>query len=327
MKKRIVLLFAASLLLTGCAEGSNAKMPPVTVDHYDRIIYETVPVERRDVKPEIELRLDCESYSRKSYSVSRDDMEVDKVFVSVGDRVSAGDVLISCKAGDISDKIKAYETKIEKNQIMYEHYEQLNAIDQTENNDVVLEQLKRNIDLDRMYVSELRARLASYNIVAEADGVILDIAEGLEESTVGKTKNIISVIYSDGIFTTVSEKQIEFDTEEIYEAYFGATYYLMQYVSMTEDKGRYTYTFKAISDGQDFCSKETLVMNVIQPMLSGALCVPEDCVNKVDDIYVVYLLDENGFKRAREVTIGITIDGMTVIESGLSDGDEVVQNE
>ena len=54
------------------------------------------------------------------------------------------------------------------------------------------------------------------------------------------------------------------------------------------------------------------------------LYVPEFAIVYVGNDNYVYVLDEDGFRHGVQVQTGATIDGYTVIEDGLKEGDKVV---
>ena len=59
-------------------------------------------------------------------------------------------------------------------------------------------------------------------------------------------------------------------------------------------------------------------------MLKDVLYVPEAAVADVGGDKYVYVMDEEGFRHGIRVQTGATIDGYTVIEDGLKEGDKVV---
>ncbi|MBQ8167426.1 MAG: hypothetical protein IJZ96_10385, partial [Lachnospiraceae bacterium] len=89
------------------------------------------------------------------------------------------------------------------------------------------------------------------------------------------------------------------------------------------EEGR-NLNFTMAIDGVTGVEKMTMVLN--KPALKDVLYVPEDCVFSVDEATYVYTLDENGFREAVSVTVGQTIEGMTVIETGLNEGEKAVIN-
>lgn len=59
-------------------------------------------------------------------------------------------------------------------------------------------------------------------------------------------------------------------------------------------------------------------------MLKDVLYVSEQAVVNVGGDNYVYVMDDAGFRHGVRVQTGATIDGYTVIEDGLKEGDKVV---
>ena len=96
------------------------------------------------------------------------------------------------------------------------------------------------------------------------------------------------------------------------------------FASIEEIEGETKLNFVMAVEGITGVEKMVMVLN--KPTLKDVCYVPEECVFIVDDKTYVYTLDENGFREAIPVTVGQTIDGKTVIEQGLEQGQKVVIN-
>ena len=71
-------------------------------------------------------------------------------------------------------------------------------------------------------------------------------------------------------------------------------------------------------------SSDSLNLEIEKNVLKNVLYVPEDAIVYVGNDNYVYVLDEDGFRHGVQVQTGATIDGYTVIEDGLKEGDKVV---
>lgn len=335
MRKKIFISVLAALALsaTGCNDtGHQAdnQKHQVMVSEYEKIAYEYTEVVRGDISPVLSLKLESDDIERKSYFPFKDEMEVAQVYVEKGDMVSAGDVLISFESGDISEQLKGYESKLEEIQLLIDHYTRLSAIDSTVDYTNDLKNLRKDMEVTGLYISELNAKLDSYSIKAEATGMVFLVSELLAYGTVNATDNVVTVIYGSGNYTAVTTDDYDFKVGDVYTATYGVTSYEMELISIEEDgkdvngDTKRLLTFRFVNADTVMSESDNLNIKVQKPVLKDVLYVPEETVFSVEDKSYVYLLDENGFRHAAEVKTGSTVDGNTVIESGLQEGDKVV---
>ena len=91
----------------------------------------------------LDLRLKSEQFERKEYYPDHDEMEVDQVFVHVGDVVQNGDTLVTFSSEDITEERRQYENRVEEDALLIDHYTKLDAINQTDEHQESIEQLKK----------------------------------------------------------------------------------------------------------------------------------------------------------------------------------------
>lgn len=330
MKKNLVAIIicslVCSLLLTGCGKANQGKRADIRISEYEKITYETVSVERGDIVPILTLEVTSDTFQRKNYFPRQDEMEVDQIYVTEGDMVTEGQTLVSFKAGDISEQITGYENQLAEDQLLIDHYTKLMEIDSEQDYTEAIKTLKQDMEVCGLYISELNAKLESYNIKAEGQGTIIMVSDLLDYGVVNSGDNVLTLIYGTGEYYATTTDDYDFKVDEIYEATYANSTYSLRLVSVEEiegEEGR-KLNFAMAVDGVTGVEKMAMVLN--KPALKDVLYVPEDCVFSVDETTYVYILDENGFREAIEVTVGQTIEGMTVIETGLSEGEKVVIN-
>lgn len=332
MQIAVFTMLAISVLLTGCGDGKKTDAPEVKIDEYEKVVYDTFSAVKGDITPTLTIKLSATNYDKKSYYPLYDDMEIESVNVSVGDKVKNGDVLISFKSGDIAGQIEGYENQIEQNNLLIEHYTNLSQIDTSVDYSKDLENLNESNQVAGLYIQELKAKLDSYSIKAEGDGSIYILSDILEfgDGKVGTSNNLVTVVYGSGQYKADVSDDYDFKVGDTYTATYGIADYELVLADITEEEsGGFTVkhlTFNAASDETDFSNRDKLNLTVEKETLKNVLYVPEECVFEVDDKSYVYLLDDDGFREAVCVTVGSTVDGYTVIESGIAEGDRVVIN-
>lgn len=332
MKKQKLSLIMITLLfvLSGCDEQSAQLPAQVTINEYEPKLYETIEIIRGDLAPVLELTLEARDLEKLSYFPRYDAMEIDQVYVQVGDIVTAGDVLISFKSGDIEKQIESYQAQLDQQQLLLDHYVNLSAIDTTTDYSKDIEQLKADMEVSRLYIEGLNAKLDSYSIVAEGDGMVTAIADIVNFNIVNSNDNLITVVYDDGEYYATTSDDYEFVVGDIYAATYGVADYEMELVNITEDgkdvNGNVikTLCFREVGNEEELPGVSMMNMTINKGEMKNVIYVPDSVIKEIDGKYHVYTLDENQCKHAVYVKTGISVDGYTVIEEGLTEGDKVV---
>ena len=329
-KNKVLIMTIILSVLSGCADERKQIPAQVTVNEYEPKIYETMEIKKGDLAPVLELTLEARDLEKKSYFPRYDEMEINQVYVEVGDIVSDGDVLVSFKSGDIETQIESYQEQLEQQQLLLDHYVNLSSIDTATDYSKDIEQLKADMEVSRLYIDGLNAKLDSYSIVAEGDGMITAIDDIVNFKTVNSNDNLITVVYDDGEYFTTTSDDYNFVIGDTYSAKYGVADYEMELISITEEgkdaDGQIikTLCFRAVGSDEELPGVSMMNMTISKGEMKNVICVPNNIIKEVDGKYHVYTLDENQCKHAVYVKLGVSVDGYTVITEGLEEGDKVV---
>lgn len=321
IKKPMITALAACLiwgLLTGC---SPQKAELVTIERtpYEKTVYQTVEVKTGDIYPEFTLTLRAEGYERKIYGAANEELKLDHVYVSVGDKVQEGDLLVSFQSDSIEQTIADYENQINQNQLLIEHYTNLMKIDDSIDYSLDIAMMQKDITVAELYIEEAENKLAGYQIVAESAGTITAVDEYLQNGYYKPGTNLITEICGTGNYTAVSTEDYSFQVGETYTAVSGVAAYELKLVEISDQ----VLTFRPISDMSSVSDADTLTITIEKPQLTDVVYVEAAAVNKTGDRSFVYVLDEDGYRDVVWVTTGDIMDGYYVITSGLSGGERV----
>lgn len=334
--KNICKLYRKIFLLTtfvtlcvctaGCGKDQKSSDIKVSIEPYEKLQYEVFEAESLDIRPEILLELVCDDLRTERYYPVSDGLEIEKVYVESGDYVKKGDVLIRYKTDNIEEQIKEYEEQISTNLLLYDHYEKLNEINPSKAMDATLEQLNRSIQVDRLFIEELKAKMAENSVVAEGDGMLVTVEKHLETKKTNRQEWLFSITYSDGKYSAESTEDIRMEEGTISSYMVGLTAFDFRYLGREKIEDKYCYHFEFVPGEREFCAREMVPLIVRQPMVDGAICIPLDyVVTAQNGKNYVYVLEDKGYCRIKDVTVVSVADGMAVIGSGLSAGDEVVR--
>lgn len=316
-------------LLSGCAGKIQTDDLVITIPEYEKITYTTEPVVHGDIAPVLDLRLKSEQFERKEYYPDHDEMEVDQVFVRVGDVVQNGDTLVTFSSEDITEERRQYENRVEEDTLLIDHYTKLDAINQTDEHQESIEQLKKDQEIAGLYIKDLDARLEAYTIKAEGSGIVSSLSDMLDYGTVYAGDAVVTILYGSDNYTTTTEDDYAFEVGQTFTATFGVGSYEVRLTAIdvlasdTDAGMKRKLTFTLV-DSAKRPSSDSLNLEIEKNVLKNVLYVPEDAIVYVGNDNYVYVLDEDGFRHGIQVQTGVTIDGYTVIEDGLKEGDKVV---
>lgn len=316
-------------LLSGCAGKTQTDDLVITIPEYEKITYTTEPVVHGDIAPVLDLRLKSEQFERKEYYPDHDEMEVDQVFVHVGDVVQNGDTLVTFSSEDITEERRQYENRVEEDALLIDHYTKLDAINQTDEHQESIEQLKKDQEIAGLYIKDLDARLEAYTIKAEGSGIVSSLSDMLDYGTVYAGDAVVTILYGSDNYTTTTEDDYAFEVGQTFTATFGVGSYEVRLTAIAvlasdTDAGMKRQLTFTLVDSAKRPSSDSLNLEIEKNVLKNVLYVPEDAIVYVGNDNYVYVLDEDGFRHGIQVQTGVTIDGYTVIEDGLKEGDKVV---
>lgn len=331
--KKIYLLAGAvffCVAFTGCQGGESYEKPETAIQEYQPWTYDTAEVARGDIEPAIELRLKSTENEKKTYFPLLDEMEVEAVNVSVGDAVSEGTVMVTFQSGDLGEKIEQYKTRLEEDALLIDHYGKLAEIDKNTDYSEDIKLIKDDMEICRLYIQELEAKLESYNIVAEGDGIVTGLSQVLDYGTVCTGDGVVTVKYGTGEFFAITEDDFDFQEGDVFEATYASAVIDVQLIKIEagekgeDGKVAQKLYFQALADIGSVVSYDTIYLNITKNIIKDVLYIPEEALLPVGEKYYVYTIDDRNMRHGAEVVVGDTENGYTVIKSGLSEGDRVV---
>lgn len=279
------------------------------------------------------LKLSPDEFETKNYKVSQDDYEVEKVNVSKGDRVKAGDIMVQFKADDIQDTIKEYTEQKAENELLIEHYQKLMQIDGSEDYSDDIASLKEDIQIADTYIKEQNEKMKEYCLIAEKDGTVTYVNEWLGYGYASSSDNLVTVASGSSNYTATTDDDYEFKKGDVYQADYEVASYDMKVIDVSQYEDKATgkqmqkILFEPVDSMAGISEEDVLTMTIHKPVISNVVYVDEKAINeKSEDNYYVFTINDDGFRTAVDVTIGETVDGYTIIKSGLKAGEQVTVN-
>lgn len=363
-----VVLLAAMLLLSvsGCG-GSERALVHIGIPSIEEKDYTTTFVVRGDVTYELEEELHLVNYVESKYGLSSKlmdsmmlkDVAFDKLYVSVGDKVKKGDVLLTMSSKSLEDEIDSYTEQKEKAQLEKIHYNNRTAIDNEEDNSIAIARCDQDINVATGYLAELESKKENLTIRADEDGEVIYISDQAISGTMSNTDGLLTIASGDDTYfleteekTTLSVGQIVTSTNKLLrydmvvtnvekssagtKAYFkilgikgkveNESEVAASLVGMASP-GDATET-DAMKDAQVSDREKIIVHGLTVPIAEetrkDVLYVASSAVTERDGRYFVFMIDEHGARVAREIKVESILGEYAIITDGLVEGDEVL---
>lgn len=361
LKSRCAAICVALLslsMLSGCGESDMESLCLPRDLSQAGVDRNTAEVEKGDLSPVYENIIELAGYEETSYKVEKekaDELEnlyeakLDKVHVSVGDRVKAGDTLISFKSESLSKELRQYENAKSEASLEKEHYEKLMQIDSSLDYRDEIAALEKDIELANTHIQDVNDAYDSINIIAEKDGVVKFINQSVQDGFLIVAAPMITVaddagyyvmdFYGNGDEATSSDaKMVTTDVEFHVGDVCPAKTFMSEYqVEVIEDPTKYGTETDAVATGTDAVSdgkvyfklvgdsaiKDNYLTVVVElPEIKGALYVDKKGVIFTDTQDYAYKQVDGEFI-ATKVTVGDNVGQYIIIKEGLEEGDVV----
>ncbi len=323
-KKLTGLWVLAACFLTGCGRPMQ-QVVTITQTPYEKLIYETDEVKRGDISSSVTLELVAEGYEYISYKTPKEEIALQEVYVSAGDRVKAGELLVSFESEQIRETVKAYEETKGQKELLIQHYKELMKIEGSVDYEVDIKMLQEDIRVAELYIEEAERKLAEYQIVAEADGIVENISDYLHSGVIKQGAVLMEQVTGTGRYLASTAEAGVFVEGEIYTAVSGN----MEYALCLQQIDGEELIFVP-QEGEHIVSMdEELTLTLQLPELEDVVYVNRHAVCKAVDgdaqgTHFVYLMDEQGYQRAVYVTVGERVGDNIIIKNGLYGGEKVV---
>lgn len=326
MKKAKILLGAGLCIvfLAGCGT-KQTDLVQIQPEGYQKRIHTTTEAIKGNLSWDYTFTLQAEGYKRVYYDVTNSNLQLEKVYVSTGDKVKKGDLLISFCCESLEETIAGYEEEIDSMNMMIDHYQNLMKIDSSLDYKEDIKMLKDDIYITSLYLEEAEEKIESYQVKAQDSGTITAINDYLLNGYFSPGRNLITQICGTGNYTAEVDGIEDTGCFTVGETYVATLSNIEYELELTSIQGK-ELLFTPISDMSSVSDGDKLTMKIQMPLLENVVYVKKSAVKKINENYVVYVEDEEGFLEARVVTVGQTAGDYMIITQGLDGGEKVALN-
>lgn len=363
-----VVLLAAMLVFSasGCG-GSERALVHIGTPSIEEKDYTTTFVVRGDVTYELEEELHLVNYVESKYGLSSklmgsmmlEDVAFDKLYVSVGDKVKKGDVLLTMSSRSLEDEIDSYTEQKEKAQLEKIHYNNRTAIDNEEDNSIAIARCDQDINVATGYLTELESKKENLTIRADEDGEVIDISDQAISGTMSNTDGLLTIASGDDTYFLETEEKTTLSVGQIVTSTNKLLRYDMVVTNVEKSSAGTKVYFKilgiegkveneaelaaslvgmaspgdatetdAMKDAQVSDREKIIVHGLTVPIAEetrkDVLYVASSAVTERDGRYYVFMIDEHGARVSREIKVESVLGEYAIITDGLVEGDEVL---
>lgn len=346
------------MLLFGCKSTDNEVLV-ITESTYDNVAVAMSAVTREDVI--LSKNISCTYTQTKEQTISFPvgGKRVSRVYVSEGDTVNVGDLLVKLDDDNLEEQILDLEYKIERNTLLLsyldkaEEFEKAQAYNNfvygkdTTDEEALKEYQKLEASIEQNYkykredyideisfdqkeLDRLKAELANSRIYSNMSGVVYKIADRLEGSTTKKGDVVMTIVdNANGIFEVSAGEYAEYlKSDEVVSMTIsygkGAGDYLLKPIDIQSwGEKQYFVIFEGEkADGLEVGNTGTI--KAVIDKRENVLSLPIGAVHLADGKSYVYVLDENDLRQIVYIETGLVGDNRIEIIGGLKEGDQVI---
>ena len=344
-------------LLAGC--GQKEEEPLITIESGDDTLdYSYTACIRDDISEKKAVKCSYKKNAEQEVYFPVSGKKIDKVYVKLGDEVKKGDILASLNIGSLDSDIEDLRYYIARNELLKGYITEQENIDiqsiyldyfygnafvagDEENRDNRLNALKEqnekrdrqysdSLEFDKRKLAQLSREFSESKVVADFDGTVSFVEDGLEGSTTNVEKCIMRILDNEeGYFETeIADATELFNDGAVYEmkVMYGNGKGDYEVTPMDMENWGETQKFSIVTGENiaDLDSDSRGEIYIETSRRENVLSIPKKTVHYAGEDAYVYVLDEEGMRDVRWVETGIEGDGKVEILSGLDEGDKVI---
>lgn len=353
-KKRMLAMAAVPLMLGGCsllpAEETGGHVALVqTVAQAD---HELAQVTRENVELTKTIYCTYLQTQEESLSFHVSGRRVQYVYVSVGDRVQKGDLLVKMETDDLDAELKDLRYTIDKNTLLLAQTEELKAFD--------LAELKKRYDRgeltrsqyegqaeqieagyegtinnykDTLYIAQLRREkledeLAGCTLYAGMDGMVSYLFPKMQNSYPGEGVEMIKIIDNTQCMFRMDDMNYAdyfIDGQEIVLTNNNSTQYTAKVMPSAEAPDTEHIYLALLEPDATLAVGTRAYVTLLLDARENVLALPVSVLHHADEQAYVYCEDEDGLKSVRYITTGLVGTKYVEILNGLEEGELVIR--
>jgi multidrug efflux pump subunit AcrA (membrane-fusion protein) len=319
MRRKITALLtvAALLLISGCSREKPAEAEiniPILEGDSSRS-YKTAQAELHDLSVESTIAGTVE-YSFADTLCTAYDANILSYNVKKGDVLQAGDIIAEFDSSALDYDLRNQQINTDS---AYNSYLSSGSM-----------AAKLEYDQQAEMLELVKYRKAAYNVTAPYDCVVTAVQYFATGDTVAAGTPVVSVAKADEVYVAVDQNKEKFAFGMPVKMKFGTNEFYTGKVAMTPTGGREKVLIafdegeleRAMNEAGNIVSAGWATVFAKTFNKHDALCIPSEAVMQYSGSTYCYIA-ENGERARVRIETGDTVNDLTIVLSGLSEGDTV----
>ena len=345
MKTKLLLLSALMLLLCSCGllpEEKQRQQAPV-LEEYAEDPYTYVTVQRGTVTDRVSAGAAVVAVDTAAVSFEDTKRPLDACLVSLGQKVSVGEVLCTLQAEDLAEQLVELQTELALQQLELDYCKRCNELDlekeeillsrmgsqsQKAEKQAQIDSLKREFEAQeqalQVQLDELQAQYDalqhSYEqctLVAPMDGTVTKISSDRRSYEISDLSDCLLEINQKDADLFPAGTRVELTLDDQVQI---GTVLTAAEAGREGSKG----VFVLPDEPDAFSGTSRWTASYVAAQVEDALFLPTSALRVAGGVDCVYIIGENGLITTCEITAGISGGGNTQILSGLEEGQQVI---
>ena len=333
-KKGISSFIIAAMILglTGCGFFSEEESIDDTmkVQHFTPSQHQKVEVKRGDLDFSETVIMEYKNQEEREYYLNyyiEDSMNSKiKCYVMEGDFVKKGQLLAEAPCDELKEEKKGYQKQIDAIQLDITYNKNLLKVagnkEEKQQCQMLIEDGTNQIEVLKIRIREVEEKMEKFRIVADMDGQAIKVRD-LAMTYHDPQRPIVTLISLEGYFKGIVTKEMwKLKEGDIVTAEISSKPIEMLVQDMLElaDEQMEVHFFAEGVFEQS--SRAKLVIE--GEKAENVLYVPKTAVAIDDEKAYVRIAAADGFLRAKEVNVTGPVNGYYIVENGLQEGDEII---
>jgi membrane fusion protein (multidrug efflux system) len=258
------------------------------------------------------------------------------IYVDEGQHVKKGHLMFQIMPMIYQAELQSAEAEVKFAEIEYLNTKALADSNIVSKNELAL--AKARLDKSKAQVSLAQAHLGFTQIRAPFDGImdrfqvrlgsLLDEGELLstlsDNSKMWVYFNVPEAEYLDYVTRTKTDKPVEVKLQMANNRLFNQTG-VVETIEADFNNETGNIAFRAIFKNPDGVLRHGETGNILMPtFLDDALMIPQKATFEILDKKYVFVVDDKGIVKSREITVGTEMPHLYVVTSGLQDNDKIL---
>lgn len=303
----------------------------IHIEHYEPVEHNVIKVKKGDLDESVIVTAFYEYTAQKDYYLqyagdpTKWGSEIHN-YVMAGDIVKKGDLLAEAPCDDLEKQLAQYQSELQEANATLAYNKKLwKQAEDTEKESLhnTVKDSEAQVKVLHTRIAELQGKISDYRIYADMDGQVIYLADAYLIGDFSSSDRYITLASFDGVFKgTLEEPNNAIEVGNTYQAEVDEAQITVKVESI--DKNEEGETEITFSTDHSYTSQKKARVNIVGAKRNNVCYLPEDVVSIVGGTAYVMVLGEDGFPRAKEVKVSGPVSDNYIIEEGLGEGDEVV---